>query len=193
MAGEAASKQGRSPPGLSSHNAQEQNNLLNYPSQSLAGLSMRLVTTFNFTYWLLCVFWLSPSSHYSLQAARTSCDAGPAAEAGLMADSKHFLFSLAPSTVAYLSYSSPLTHSSVVCSCGAAQTRGALAGLGPPVAMVSMAAPVFSGISSSARVRITSAGVSQMKMAPSEPAVTMNFWLGEMAIYKTVPNYGMQM
>lgn len=53
---------------------------------------MRLVTTFNFTYWLLCVFWLSPSSHYSLQAARTSCDAGPAAAAGAMADSKHFLF-----------------------------------------------------------------------------------------------------
>ena len=80
------------PPGLSSHNAQEQNNLLNYPSQSLAGLSMRLVTTFNFTYWLLCVFWLSPSSHYSLQAARTSCDASPAAEAGSVADSKPFLF-----------------------------------------------------------------------------------------------------
>ena len=101
--------------------------------------------------------------------------------------------SLAPSTVAYLSYSSPLTHSSEVCSCGAAHWAGALAGLGPPVAMVSMGAPVFSGMSSSARVRITSAGVSQMKMAPSEPAVTMNFWLGEMAIYKTGPNYGMQM
>ena len=50
------------------------------------------------------------------------------------------------------------------------------------MASVSMAAPVFSGMSSSAIVRATFAGVFQMKMAPSVPAVTMNFWFGEMAI-----------
>jgi len=43
--------------------AQEQNNLLNYPSQSILLISVPLVTTFNFTYWLLCVFWLSASSN----------------------------------------------------------------------------------------------------------------------------------
>ena len=64
-----------------------------------------------------------------------------------------------------------------------AHWRGAFAGLGPPVAIVSMAAPVFSGMSSSAMVRATDAGVVQMKMAPSVPAVTMNFWFGAMAIY----------
>lgn len=38
-------------------------------------------------------------------------------------------------------------------------------------------------MSSSALERMTAAGVSQMKMAPSVPAVTMYFWFGEMAIY----------
>ena len=66
-----------------------------------------------------------------------------------------------------------------------AHWRGAFAGLGPPVAIVSMAAPVFSGMSSSAMVPTTVLGVFQMKMAPSVPAVTMNFWLGEMAICNT--------
>ena len=55
--------------GLANHSrfgfcAQEQNNLLNYPSQSILLISVPLVTTFNFTYWLLCVFWLSASSNY---------------------------------------------------------------------------------------------------------------------------------
>ena len=62
---------------------------------------------------------------------------------------------------------------------------GAFAGLGPPVPIVSMAAPVFSGMSSSAWVPTTLCGVFQMKMAPSVPAVTMNFWFGEMAICYT--------
>lgn len=57
------------------------------------------------------------------------------------------------------------------------------AGVGPPVPIVSRVAPfVFSGMSSSAMERTTLAGVSHMKMAPSVPAVTMNFWLGEIAI-----------
>jgi len=41
-------------------------------------------------------------------------------------------------------------------------------------------------------VRHTEAGVSQMKMAPSEPAVTMNFWLGEMAIYNARTDKGLR-
>ena len=63
-----------------------------------------------------------------------------------------------------------------------AHCLGALAGLGPPVFIVSRAAPVFSGMSSSAWAPATLLGVFQMKMAPSVPAVTMNFWFGEMAI-----------
>lgn len=65
---------------------------------------------------------------------------------------------------------------------------GAFAGRGPPVANVSKA-PVASGMSSSAYVRETALGVSQMKMAPSVPAVTMYFWLGEMAIFVTSPEW----
>ena len=102
-----------------------------------------------------------------------------------MAGDKQFPSFLASSFYLCLTLILKSDHSLERQSVCTAHCAGALAGLGPPVAMVSMAAPVFSGISSSALVRITSAGVCQMKMAPSEPAVTMNFWSGEMAIYKT--------
>ena len=173
-------------PSLTSHaDAQEQNNLLNYPSQSIRSgvdaarnyLQLHLLVALC----LLVVDILATGLFVDGQAC------GAALRSWQVC--RYLFLSPYASHTGVSKQTRSLTRASLIKYCPFStfsvlhiHWAGAFAGRGPPVANVSIW-PVASGMSSSARVFATAGGVSQMKMAPSVPAVTMNFWLGAMAIY----------